>query len=278
MDNLSHNTNPTTADDLSGILAEIERKAAAQNLHIVRGLPTNYKPTLAWQGDLSDYIESAALARAAILYVRAAPFDLEKENTALSCSQQGLRVQQLRTIDPDQNEQDQWLLQRLNEQTASFTAYEPQLGAIRCAWFADGISHNFNISTSWYTDYEAAASRALDESEVVEIENRRLRDEEASFFLLQAAREVASHERFPDASNNEKRAYMVDQIYPGLSPQQRTEVVGLAQAIYWWEIAPAENANREQQIRDLRSKGETIKNIAALLRIPETRVRAILES
>jgi hypothetical protein len=264
-------------DDLRDILNRIEQKGAEQNLHVVRGLPTIPAPEHTWQAEWIDYLETAGTANATLLYIQADPFDLDKENTLFSQTQQAIRIQQLRPTDPTQDEQEQWLLERLVEQTEQWRDYNNRIGSIKCLWFVSGIGHSLTITTPWYRDYESAATRALEEAETVELENRRLRTEEAAFFLMEAAREVASHERFPEATNNEKRAYMVDQLYPGLTPQQRTEVVGLAQAIHWWDIAPAENATKEQQARDLRARGETIRNIAALLKMPETRVRAILE-
>lgn len=278
MDNLSHQLNPLTTDDLTGILHEIEHTAAQLNLHIVRGLPTGYKPNLAWQGDTQSYLQTASLSKAALLYIQADPFDLDAENSAHSLTPHAVQISQLRPTDPTQAEQDQWLLQRLTEQTEDWRLNNGQIGSIKCAWFADGISHTLSIATAWYTDYQTAVTRAFEEAEAVEQENKRLRTEEATFFLMEAAREVASHERFPEASNNEKRAYMVDQIYPGLTPDQRAQVVSLAQVIHWWEIAPAENATKEQQARNLRARGETLKNIAAILKIPESRVKSILEN
>jgi hypothetical protein len=70
---------------------------------------------------------------------------------------------------------------------------------------------------------------------------------------------------------------MAEQLFPDNDEYDLREIVTLAQMVYWWEVEPELRAAKEQKARDLWAKGESIRNIAAILKIPEAKVKTAIE-
>lgn len=263
-----------TLDDLQGTLQAIRQRAQEQGLHIVQGpyfsVKGNNAPEVDWEGEWTEYLEVAASAKASLLYIEADPFDLERENLSLINGQKGAKL-------PAGDNERLWLSERLMEATEEWSTYNGKLGYLRCAWFKEGVGHYLTMKADWYIEYSDFVRKALDEAESVEDEMRRIRSKEEAVTRLQLASQLARHERFPEATNEDKRRYMAEQLFPDNDEYDLREIVTLAQMVYWWEVEPELRAEKEQKARDLWAKGETIRNIAAILKMPEAKVKSAIE-
>ncbi len=271
----------STHDDLRTVLKAMLQKAMEQGIHVVRGYPRllNY-PQVEWEREWTEYLDVAQLAGAALLYLYDDPFILERENVLKVIGQKGeVEKQRIPALPILEDDEDQWLSSRLMEQTNNWSSYNQQIGHIECLWFKEGVGHHLTLDTEWYLAYNEAVERAFIESDGVEEENRRVRKKEQAVELMKRAEQLARHERFEDASSSEKRQFMAGQIFPDLAldPYSLSQVVSLAEMIYWWEIEPGMRSTKIQKARDLRMRGESIKNIAAILKMSDAKVRAAIE-
>jgi hypothetical protein len=284
-----------TPNDLQQVLHAIEQQAKEQGLHIVRctrGLPSSSSLHLAWEGEWLDYLEVARLANVSLLYVQAEPFDLEQENRSFASGDRATRLRRLQAASEEEDEEEEetvtpsvaeadWLFQRFMEQTECWRSYQHQIGSIECLWVKEGVGHGLELDTEWYDAYIDAILNVLADAEAVALADRHVRSQEEAAAHLQRARQLAQHERFPEATNEDKRLYMAKQLFPDL-PEYGSmglrSVVSLARSVYWWDVAPAQQTAKEQQVRDLWAHGESIKNIAAQLGISETKVKAAIQA
>jgi len=261
-------------DDLQETLQAIRQSAHGRGLRIVQGsrfsVKGNNSPAVDWEGEWAEYLELAASVKASVMYLEAEPFDLERENLSLINGQKEARL-------PAGDNERLWLSERITEATEEWRRYNGRLGNIRCAWFKEGVGHYLSLKADWYIQYGDVASAALDEAESIEEEMRRVRTKEEAVVRLQMASQLARHERFPDATNDDKRRYMAEQLFPDNDEYDLREIVTLAQMVYWWEVEPELRAAKEQKARDLWAKGETIRNIAAILKMPEAKVKSAIE-
>ncbi len=268
-------------DDLSEILEDVENKAKETNLSIVWGVPLliNY-PEIEWEGDWKEYLDLARHVGTALVYIEADKFDLERENISRASHSSNRLERRRRLLFPLEDSEVVWLVQRLMEHTGEWSKYNQKIGHVKCLWFKDSVAHKYELNSSWYLAYSDTVEKVLEEAEVVEEENRQVRTEEEAAKNLQRAGQLARHERFPDASNSEKRLFMAQQLFPDNAEDRLdlTRIVHLAEMIYWWEVEPEMRASKAQKARDLRANGESIKNIAALLKMPEAKVRAAIET
>ncbi len=261
-------------DDLQEALQAIRQRAHEHGLRIVQGprfsAKGNNSPAVDWEGEWMEYLEVAASVSASLLYIEADPFDLERETLSLINGLKGARL-------PAGDNEQTWLSGRLMEVTNEWGGYNRRLGYLRCAWFKEGVGHYLSLKADWYVEYAEAARAALDEAENVEAEMRRVRSKEEAETRLHLASQLARHERFPDATNDDKRRYMAEQLFSDSDEYDLREIVTLAQMVYWWEVEPELRAAKEQKARDLWAKGESIRNIAAILKIPEAKVKSAIE-
>jgi hypothetical protein len=263
-----------TIDDLQETLQAIRQRAHEHGLRLVQGsrfsVKGNNSPAVDWEGDWTEYLEVAASVAASLMYIEADPFDLERESLSLANGQKGARL-------PAGDNERLWLSERITEATEDWRRYNGRLGNIRCAWFKEGVGHYLSLEADWYVEYANSARAALDEAANIEGEMRRVRTREEAMARLHLASQLARHERFPDATNEDKRRYMAEQLFPDNDEYDLREVVTLAQMVYWWEVEPELRAAKEQKARDLWAKGETIRNIAAILKMPEAKVKSAIE-
>jgi DNA-binding NarL/FixJ family response regulator len=87
---------------------------------------------------------------------------------------------------------------------------------------------------------------------------------------------MTNHERYAEATNEAKRAFMAQQLFPMRSRQECREIAEIASLIYWWEIEPAQKAAKTEQAIEMFKKGATLSYIAATLKLSEQRVREAL--
>jgi hypothetical protein len=263
-----------TLDNLQGILQAIRQRALEQSLRVVQGLRFSVKgnssPEVDWKGEWTEYLDVAASVKAPLLYLEADPFDLERENLSLMSGYRGAKQ-------PAGENEQLWLSERVIEATEEWRKHNGQLGYLRCAWFKEGVAHYLSLKAEWYIDYGDFVKSIMVQAENVEEEMRRVRTKEEAVTRLHLASQLARHERFPEATNDDKRRYMAEQLFPDNDEYDLREIVTLAQMVYWWEVEPELRAAKELKARDLWAKGETIRNIAAILKMPEAKVKTAIE-
>lgn len=102
-----------------------------------------------------------------------------------------------------------------------------------------------------------------------------MKSKEDAIRIQQYADRLADHDRFPEAGNDTKREYMASQLFPDQTSDIRS-IVALARAIYWWDVEPLERVTKAERVLELRAQGYAIRNIATMVRMPESKVRAAL--
>jgi hypothetical protein len=261
--------------DLQELSQTIKQKASEYGLYIVeapisfRWVPSHID--INWEGDWTEYLELARKVMAPILYLECQPFNLDEQNAQTLVAQMSTNTWQ-------DEEQGQWLAQRLDEETVSWRAYNGVVHQVQAVWLKEGVAHWLELGTNWWGEYRRAVSRMLEEAKEVKEENRRIHSKEEAQLLLERAKQLASHERFGEATSVEKREYMAQQLFPDLlGSYAAREVSSVAVAVYWWEVEPRALATKEEKARELRARGESIKNIAALLKMSEAKVRTAVE-
>lgn len=264
-------------DDLDVKLTVITSKAKDKGLTIVRGYPQGLNnPELDWEGELMEYLDVAEQVRVTILYLQSDKFDLEQENNKNASEDNNVDRRRRRILFSPSDAETPWLVQRLMESTEGWRQYNQSISNLECLWFKDGVGHRFAMKAPWYVAYEDAVGRAQEEAYEVEVENRQIRTTEEATKTFELARQLALHERFPDAANHEKRMFMAEQLFPDMAEFKR-RIVEIAELIYWWEVEPSERILKAQKVHELRAKGESIKNIQVLLKMSEAKVRAAIE-
>jgi hypothetical protein len=244
---------PLSVPDLDPLRADIKRMAEERGLVVVPETPdTSGMAPVQYSGDWPAYVELAARAGAVLLYVAAPQHDPERWAGFVA-------GQSPAPHDPDvPHDPEAWLHQRLREAAAPWDDYTGRVGWISCVWCREGVAHHWDIGTDWHD-----------------------------------ACELAYHPRFPEATNDAKRVFMAEQLFSNaidelqeasghsytyqLGRINAQAVAERATLIYWWEVEPTERASKAERARDLRRQGESIRNIAAVLKMPEGRVRAVLE-
>ena len=174
------------------------------------------------------------------------------------------------------NESGQWLLSRLKERTGEWSDRDGMIAEVSCIWFHEGVAHKFSSEAEWLFDFDAEVKRVIDEAEVVESDNRRLRQEERVKQSYECARAMAHEPRFVEAKSAEKRRFMAEQLFPDQDSGICREIAERAALVYWWEVAPGERTTQKQKIQELYEGGESISNIAVMLRTSFPKVKAVV--
>ncbi len=264
-------------DDLEELFVAIKEKAVEKGLRLVSvGAPVVSQAVyVGWTEEWTAYLDLANQVRASLLYIHAVPFDVKDQNTTTASE---LTFTEKRRLPlPDEVNELEWLSQWLMERTQEWEKYNQKISRIDCVWFKDGVGHRLAFEAPWYQAYNDAVDKVLEETESVEQENRIFRSKEEAVKVLRLAEQLARHERFPEATNDGKRLFMAEKLFPDESLDRR-RVVQLAELIYWWEVEPTERATKAEKARALRESGENIRNIAAMLKMSEAKVRAALET
>jgi hypothetical protein len=163
------------------------------------------------------------------------------------------------------------LYSRCEEILLSFRKYDGKLGQISFAWFHDGVCHSFERSTEWYEASSSALVETVDEAKRSAREQRRSRSVEESLRLHSLADQMARHHRFIEATNEAKRAYMAEQLFP--EEEYAASIADRAVLIYWWEVEPVERVTFVEKVRHLWQQGERVSGIAAILQVSQEKVR-----
>lgn len=262
--------------DLDELLVAIKEKATEKGLRLVSGAPiVSSIVYITWTEEWIAYLDLAKQVGASLLYIHAEPFDVKDQNTTTASEMTFTEKRRLPM--PDEVNEMEWLSQWLMERTQEWEQYNRKISRIDCVWFKDGVGHRLALVAPWYQAYEDAVDKVLEETETVDEENRKVRTKEEAVKLLHLAEQLVRHERFSEATNDGKRLFMTEKLFPNEGIDHH-RIIQLAELIYWWEVEPVERATKAQKARDLRDSGESIKNIAALLKMSEAKVRAAIET
>lgn len=273
---------------LGDLLVAIRGGAAARGLTVydtLLVLPTEKEGQIAypwadWNGDPAAFLDIAATVGPSVLYVAATRFDLDAELW------QEVRTAGYRSV-PDAGDDAQspselptdpacWLHRRLQERTAEWAGHDGEISGLHCVWMKDGVAHEFGPQADWLAAFRIALDEAAMDGEAVLEEERRLRSNKETTRLHDRAGEMARHPRYAEATNDAKREYMAEQLFPELDPLDCRHVASLAALMYWWHVEPVERVSTIERVRELYDAGETMTSIAALLKVSREKVRAAL--
>lgn len=273
-------------DELQAMVEAIAQLAAERGLSLFRGLPLFHDSTEAggspypiatWQGDWPGYLDLAAEVGAKLVYIEAPTFDLEEEIRSVIEEQ---NYDDQPETDEEGNRTDEfWILhQRLIEHVDQWRQRTGQTLEVHMYWLAAGVAHQWIVRADWFVEFERSIesliTEFLAENKQSETDDRRTRREETDQRIQILADELVRHERFPEANNDARRQFLSKKLFPDEPPFIQHKVAELASLIYWRDIEPEKRATKTEQAREMyRKDGATIRHIAAVLHMPEARVR-----
>ena len=263
--------------ELESLLLEIENTAKSHNMLVFRGnLAFENACAFEWGGSWEEFLDMAKEANAMLLYVYAHKFDIKHIYEDLE------NADAIFSADNPDDDERQWIRSRVNEFNKPWESKNKRLASINCYWVNNGVVHRWHIHTDWITELYEALDTFIAETKGIDSQNRVLRNEEAAQILHVYADKLAHHPRFTEAASEEKREFMASQLYPELNDDSvfgyraHATIARRAALVYWWDIEPAINASKSEKARALRAEGESIRSIAAILKMPESKVRAAI--
>lgn len=273
-------------DGLDALYATVTQAAIDRGLVVFDDVPDISKLSGAvWKGDWPGYLDLAVQARVSLLYLKEWRYDHEgmiKEVLQEETRENSLLESETTSEAEAETGSGAWLRARLREAVTSWSTYQDQVFGITGVWVKESVAHHWSRDADWYPTYRAVLDAALAEAQQVEREYRTLRSTEVARKLHDYATQLAQHPRFAEATSEEKREFMATQLFPDLDSDMHgfrtaVSIAKRAVLIYWWDVEPIERATKAERARALRAQGETIRNIAAVLKMSEAKVRAALE-
>lgn len=265
----------------------IKRLAADRGLIIVNDVPILSRfPNIVWQGSWEEYLDCAVQVQATVLYLRKWIYDPDLViNIAIAENEDHI---------DDEDEDDleeaevalgdtRWLIARLKEAIAPWAKYTSNVFGISCIWIKEGIAHYWSKDVEWYSEHNLALETAIENAKQVMREQRVLRSDTDAIKFHEYATKIAHHPRFPEATSDAKRQFMVEQVFPEINDvfpgyNSALQLVQRANLIYWWDVEPNEKVKLTERVKQMYEDGETIRNIAAILKISEAKVRAAVRN
>lgn len=263
--------------NLSGLLQTIREGVDTRGLIAYEGMPSLRRAlaVVQWEGDWSQFLDVAQRARATLIYLCENSFDWETDLRD-AASEVELLPYSDETGDDTGAEAEAWVMARLREQTEEWAVRRDEPSSVACVWVRDGVAHSFHREATWRLALEAAVEEVIAAAQSVAAENRRLDSEEEAKRQHDRADEMARHPRYLEATSEAKREFMAQQLYPQLDPFECRRIGARSALIYWWEVEPTERMTKEERARELYAAGENIRNIVAILKISEPKVRVAL--
>jgi hypothetical protein len=175
-----------------------------------------------------------------------------------------------------------WLVARIRERIAPWDDRRGEVINVSCIWIKDHVAHHWRRYAEWIFECREAIDIVLGEAEQIDQENRTLRSQDAARTLHLCATQMVHHPRFPEATSEEKREFMASQLFVDLinsdllGYRAASSIAKRAALIYWWDVEPIEKVTRVERARALHAQGESIRNIAAVLKMSEAKVRAAI--
>jgi len=279
----------TSINELNNLRANIYKASVERGLIIFDGEPNLEKiPFVVWHGDWLPFLDLAQKVHADLLYICEEKYDpdtviveetgdediiLEGNENEIESSAANLK-----------NNEKQWLLARIRERIVPWDARRGEVTSVSCVWMKNHVAHNWRCYADWIFDCREAIDAVLEDMEEVEKENRVLRTKDNAKILHECATQMAHHPRFPEATNQEKREFMASQLFSDLINKELFRHGGAksisqrASLIYWWDVEPLEKVTKIQRVQALRAQGESLSNIAVLLKMSEAKVRAAINT
>lgn len=271
--------------ELDELSATIKQMAIDRGLIVFDDLPDISKLSGAvWKGDWPDYLDLAVHTHAPLLYLKEWRYDYDGMIEEVVEDETGPRSTLETEITAEAEAETgsgAWLRARLHEALTPWIAYHDHVFSVTSVWVKEGVAHHWSYEAKWYHAYRAALDAVLSEAQQVEREHRTLRSVEVARKLHDYATQLALHPRFPEATSEEKREFMASQLFPNLDSDMHgyrtaVSIAKRAVLIYWWDVEPVEKATKAERTRALRAQGESIRNIAGILKMSEAKVRAAL--
>lgn len=268
--------------DLAELLAELKDNAAARDLVVFDGLPVFPResnevahPYAMWDGDTAAFLDLAAKVDARIIYLTETIFDRDDElrKQVEEAGYRGSIDEDEEPIGDPETGSAPWLFYRLQEQTEDWAEFDGSMSEVFCVWMKDGVEHLLLRFAPWQSEFKETVANVVADAREVTVAERRLRPSEEATRLHRLADEMVHHPRFSEASSEAKREFMAEQLYAEESPLTWRHIATRAAMIYWWDVEPAERASRAARICDLYDQGESIRNIGAILRLSEAKIR-----
>lgn len=244
-------------------------------------------PTVLWPGDWHSFLACARDVPVRLLYIAQEQYDPENvadellRDLGLSERATPMEEEEADQLDSDQ-QRIRWVRERLHEQ---LRPWEPHIGTasrLTASWVHQSIQHLWMQWAPWSADIDDAIDALTDEIRQVEQEHQTIRSAAAAHALHTAATEMAHHPHFSDAASEEKREFMASQLFAHsnvltlLGSRAPLLIARRAVLIYWWEVEVAEKVTKHERAKQLHAQGESIRNIAAILKLSEAKVRAAI--
>jgi hypothetical protein len=276
---------------LDDIYQSIAQFANDKGLTLIDDLPVLSRfPTIVWKGEWQEYLNCAAQVQASLLYAKKWIYIPEALIDEVIDEQKNHSV-----IDDDDeiNEVEgfsktvgshEWWQVRLKEAIEPWGNHRSEVFGITVLWIKESVAHLWSCDAEWYLEHKLAFENAIEQAEEVDDGNRIILSKETTLRFHEYAKQVAQHPRFADAKSIEKRMYMVSELFPDIEndfPENYRpafNVAKRAELIYWWEIEPKEKILVVERVKQLHEQGESIKNIAAILKITEAKVKAAVQA
>jgi hypothetical protein len=259
------------------IIMSVQSAAAEMRLAIFQGIPDldtrigKQFPVATWGGEWLPFIELAKRSGTTMLYLDTVHFDYESTVREATNLEEEIEDEE----DPEDVGSVRWLYERIVEQTEEWRSRTGDLAHIQCYWLKGGIAHCHIEDSEWASAFYKVVDAAIRDARNVRQENRVQVTNEKTSRLYQCAEQMARHERYVEASNEAKRQFMAEKLFPEHDGDHR-RIAELAGLIYWWEVEPSDRATIAVRVNDLYHEGLSVKNIATTLKMPEAKVKALL--
>lgn len=265
--------------DLEDLTISIGQTATERGLIVFDGIPLldeSQVPEVYWEGDWPGFLDMASRAQATLLYVGGSRYDPE----AL--------VERHAPVEEEEDDQietetgsSSWLRARLFAVIAPWNMHRGEVTGLTCLWLKDGIAHRWTTFAGWSLECLAAVDRVVEQANQAHHDEHVLRRKEEALKLHELATQMAHHPRFLGAKSAAKREFMAAQLFPDVTdvPMLGFTARGIAERatlIYWWEVEPGATVTKGARAMDLYARGDSIPNIAAVLKMSESNVRAAL--
>jgi len=271
-------------EDLGQVFEALKDEARKKGLVSFPTIPqlADY-PRVGWDGDWLTFLTIAVDAQATVLYLLEHSYDPDDEVRSHMADSRILPrmedEERAITLDREFDEGSaEWLYKHLREIVQPWENHRGQISTIESAWLKDGIAHLLLLETDWHLACSQAIQMAIEDAEQTESQSRNSRSREEAMRLFKYADEMARHSRFAEAGSETKRQFMAGRLFLEAAddPRKAQRIAELAMLVHWWDIEPEERTALTERARALRQAGEPIKNIAAMLKMSEAKVRAAI--
>ncbi len=266
--------------ELDKLYSQIRQAATERELIVVGNMPRVFElPGMEWEDNWISFLDCANQAQVNLLYLkewRYAPEEIIEEVIRDEIGPlYGFDNNKSADADVDGGETQTYLRARFREVIAPWNVHSGEVLEISSVWIRDGVVHHWRREADWEHHHRETLELAIAEAKQAGQENHRLRTEAEAHELSKRALHMAQHPRFTEATNQDKRTFMANQLFPGIDQWTARHIANQATLIYWWDMEPTERAEVAQRVVALRAQGRSFSSIAAELKISEAKVKRI---